>query len=183
MANTLQNFKDGFRGVRPNRFLIETSTWPTGVSPTPTSQTTYLYVKGADIPGSNIATINVAWQGRIVKFSGDRTYTDWVINIYDSSVQSSDLRRAFESWIEAMDGRNTHQINYRLNADWVVSYDDLTNGTQSSPNVQGSGSFKKRIKLKNCFPTDISAITLNYDSGDSFAEFQVQMAYDYWEYA
>lgn len=177
---TLNEFRSNFFGVRPNRFLVE-GQWPDGVQ-SPDLANLYIYVKGADLPGSTIASIGVAWQGRVIKFAGERTYADWVINCYDSNVPSKDLRTGFERWIEAMDGRNTHQINYNLTTDWIVRYSDIVVGEQYTElPTQSPGNFNKAVKLKNCFPVDIAPITLNYDAADSFSEFTVQIAYDYWE--
>lgn len=177
---TLNEFRANFFGVRPNRFLIETK-WPDAVS-SPDLSDLNIYVKAADLPGSTIGTIPIAWQGRIVKFAGERVYADWVINVYDSSILSKDLRSGFERWIEAMDTRNTHQINYNLTSDWVVRYSDIIPGTTTSAlPTQSPASFNKSIKLKNCFPVDLGPVTLNYDATDSFSEFTVQIAYDYWE--
>ena len=177
---TLNEFRNNFFGVRPNRFLIEAQ-WPTGVA-SPDLNDLFIYVKAADLPGSTIGTINVAWQGRIIKFSGERTYADWVINVYDSNIPAKDLRTGFEAWMEAMDGRNTHAINYNLVSDWVIRYSDVNPGTSfTDVPTQIPANFNKAVKLKNCFPTDIGPITLNYDVSDSFSEFTVQIAYDYWE--
>ena len=115
---TLNEFRNNFFGVRPNRFLVETR-WPTAVR-SPDLSDLFIYVKGADLPGSNIGTINLAWQGRIIKFAGERQYSDWVINVYDSNIPAKDLRTGFEAWMEALDGRNTHQLNYNLVSDWVI---------------------------------------------------------------
>lgn len=180
MAN-LNEFRSNFFGVRPNRFMVQAN-WPSGVPSPPDVSNLFIYVKGADLPGSTIGTINVAWQGRVIKFSGERNYSDWVINVYDSNVPTKDLRTGFERWMEVMDGRNTHQINYNLVSDWTIRYSDVTIGQQSTPaNTQSPNNFNKAVKLKNCFPTDIGPITLNYDVADTFSEFTVQIAYDYWE--
>jgi hypothetical protein len=177
---TLNEFRNNFFGVRPNRFLVE-GQWPDGVE-SPNLSDIYIYVKAADLPGSSIGAIPIAWQGRIVKFAGERQYGDWAISVYDSNTPSKDLRSGFERWIEAMGGRNTNQINYNLVTDWVIRYSDLIPGTSSTPTeTQQPENFTKAIKLKNCFPVDIGAITLNYDLQDSFSEFTVQIAYDYWE--
>jgi|LauGreDrversion4_2_1035121.scaffolds.fasta_scaffold267156_2 hypothetical protein len=177
---TLNEFRSNFFGVRPNRFLVETS-WPNGVD-SPDLTNLFIYVKGADLPGSTIGTINIAWQGRVVKFSGERTYADWVISVYDSNVPSKDLRTGFERWVEAMDGRNTHAINYNLTSDWIIRYSDVVIGDQYTElPTQSPSNFNKAVRLKNCFPTDIGPVTLNYDVADTFSEFTVQLAYDYWE--
>ena len=177
---TLNEFRSNFFGVRPNRFLVE-ATWPSGVS-SPDLSDINIYVKAADLPGSTIGTIPIAWQGRVVKFAGERVYADWVISVYDSNIPAKDLRTGFERWIEAMDGRNTHQINYNLTSDWVVRYSDIVPGTSSSAlPTQDPSNFNKSIKLRNCFTTDIGPISLNYDALDSFSDFTVQIAYDFWE--
>jgi hypothetical protein len=177
---TLQDFRDNFFGVRPNRFLI-VGGFPEGVTQI-TPEDLRIYVKAADAPGSTIGTINVAWQGRIVKFAGERVYADWAINVYESNAPAKDVRAAFEEWMELLDGRNTHQINYNVATDWVVYYSDISpNETFSNLPTQDVGTFNKAIKLKNCFPVDIGPVTLNYDMADSFSEFTVQIAYDYWE--
>ena len=177
---TLNQFRQNFFGVRPNRFLVETK-WPDGVS-SPDLSDLNIYVKAADLPGSTIGTIPIAWQGRIVKFAGERVYADWAISVYDSSIPAKDLRNGFERWIEAMDGRYTHKLNYNLTSDWIVRYSDITPGTTTTPdNTQSPKNFNKSVKLRNCFPTDIGPITLNYDVSDAFSEFTVQIAYDFWE--
>lgn len=177
---TLNEFRNRFFGVRPNRFMVET-TWPTGVV-SPNLEDLNIYVKAADLPGTTVGQINVAWQGRVVKFAGERVYADWAINVYDCNIPAKDLREGFERWMEAMSGRNTHQINYNLVSDWIVRYSDVVSGTTQTPeNTQSPNNFNKSVRLKNCFPVDLGPVTLNYDLADSFSEFTVQIAYDYWE--
>lgn len=179
MGNTLTTFRNGFFGVRPNRFLVEAAFPVTGVD----LSTAYIYIKAADVPGSNIGTIPVAWQGRVVKFSGERAYTDWSIQCYESNIKAKDLRDAFEAWMEALDGRNSHSINYDLTTNWVIRWSDIIAGTSDTPGTADSqdiSDFNKAILLKNCWPTDIGPMPFNYDVSDSFSEFTVTMAYDYW---
>jgi hypothetical protein len=84
--------------------------------------------------------------------------------------------------MEILSGRNTNQIDYNVVTDWTVYYSDIVpNDTNSPENTQDVGNFNKAIKLKNCFPVDLGPVTLNYDLADSFSEFTVQIAYDYWE--
>ena len=191
MGKTLNNFRQEFKGVRPNRFLIETATEGDEIlKGLFNTATLYVYVKAADLPGSTIGTIPVAWQGRVVKFSGERMYADWSINCYESNIKNKDLRDGFEKWMELMDTRECHAINYNLTLDWIVKWSDINPNTTKTPGAsnslsdgksQDSSDFNKAIKLKNCFPTDVGSVTLNYDLSDSFSEFTVTMAYDYWQ--
>jgi hypothetical protein len=169
---TLDNFRNSFRGVRGNRFRVM-GDFPNQAG---FDATTFeFYCKAASIPGSSIGMIPVGYKGRPVKFSGERTYSDWVVQIYESSVV--DLRERFEQWIDFMDSRNDHEINYNVSSSqWSIFYDDV-NGTQSD------SKYKKEIRLINCFPIDVSPIEMSYDVPDTFAEFTVTIAYDRWEYA
>ena len=169
-VNSITDFRTNFFGIRPNRFKV-TGTYPAGVGGS--SDKFDVYIKAADLPTSTIGPIPVTWQGRIVKFSGERVYTDWAISVYDSSIDNHSLRVNLEKWIEAMDGRNSHKINYDLTSTWSVEYNDMSNAI-------GDGSFKNTIYLINCFPVEIGPVQLNYDLSDTFSEFTVVLAYDFW---
>ena len=168
-VNTITDFRTNFFGIRPNRFKVR-GTYPVGGG---SSDKFDVYIKAADLPTSTIGPIPVTWQGRIVKFSGERVYTDWAISVYDSSIDSHSLRVNLERWIEEMDGRNSHKINYNLTSTWSVEYNDMSNAI-------GDGSFNNTIYLINCFPVEIGPVQLNYDLSDTFSEFTVVLAYDYW---
>jgi len=186
--NSLKLFRENFKGVRQNRFLVKVK-WPTletggsnsgsgtnivGGSENPNQ--TSIYIKAADIPESSIGVITVPWMGRAIKFSGERTYVDWSIQIYESNSTVADLRRNFEIWMEAMDNRNTHNISYNVTADWEVWYNDVKqNDTVTNPD-----GFTRGIKLKNCFPINIGTLQMDYDLADSFSVFPVTLGFDYW---
>jgi hypothetical protein len=176
---SIDTFRSEFNGVRTNRFRVSgTLNDASGnqVSPAGGGPNFFeFYCKAASIPGSAIGIIPVGYKGRPVKFSGERTYTDWAVQIYDSS--TGNLRELFEDWIDAMDTRDTHEINYNnANSAWTVEYMDMSLGTRSN------SDYKRKITLVNCFPVDISPIDLSYDVPDTFAEFTVTLTYDYWKY-
>lgn len=199
MATNLTTFRSGFKGTRPNRFLVSGS-FPdsaTGTAPQPTSgqqkpaasnDNFDIYVKATQLPGSSIGLIPVAWQGRVVKFSGERTYSDWSIQVYDSSIGGqTDIRSKFEKWINRMNHRDVHSMNYSLTSDWTVSHVDnpsqtFSTGHSDSPQ-NGQTGHSRTIKLYRCFPIDLSPIDLSYDLTDTFSEFTVTLAFDYWDYA
>jgi hypothetical protein len=177
--NTLSSFRANFKGVRQNRFLVKVK-WPVDgdgkqivtASEDPTE--TSILIKAADIPESSIGVITVPWMGRAIKFSGERTYVDWSIQIYESNNRITDLRKNFEIWMEAMDNRNTHNISYNITANWEVWYNDVTN-TTTNPD-----GFTRGIRLMNCFPINIGTLQMDYDLADSFSVFPVTLGFDYW---
>lgn len=167
----IQGFRDNFNGVRANRYKIVTSgdKGPLG------TENGEIYVKALSIPGTQIGMIPVSFQGRQIKFSGDRQFGEWAVTVYDSSIEN--LRDGFESWINMMDGFLTHKISYNETEDWQVLFNDGTG--QGNPG--GSLGAGRGYKLHNCWPVDISPIDLSYDMVDSFAEFTITIAYDYHE--
>jgi hypothetical protein len=184
--NTLTKFRANFKGVRQNRFLVKVK-WPVIVTGTGSGASvitggeenpakTSLLIKAADIPESSIGVITVPWMGRAIKFSGERTYVDWSIQIYESNEAVADLRRNFEMWMEAMDNRNTHNISYNVTADWEVWYNDV----KQNDTVTNPVGFTRGIKLKNCFPINIGTLQMDYDLADSFSVFPVTLGFDYW---
>jgi hypothetical protein len=192
MATGIRNFRQTFSGTRPNRFKIIGS-FPTAVTTgegngngnfTQNSAANSagaakfdIYCKATSLPGSSIGVIPVAWQGRIVKFSGERTYADWSIQIYDSSSPGQILKQTFESWINLMNHRETHVLDYSLTSDWTVYHADVVNSVAKS----SQSGFTQSHIMRHCFPIDISPIDMSYDMTDTFAEFTVTMAYDFWE--
>lgn len=170
---SINQFRQNFFGIRPNRFKVS-GKFPFG----PSVENTEFYIKAADLPGSSVGTIPVAWQGRVIKFSGERVYGDWAISVYDSSNPQDAIRGKFEQWMDLMDSRDAHKINYNYVSatDWIVEYDDIVGGTSES-----GTRYKKAIRLRNCWPTELGPVQLNYDLADTFSEFTVQLAFDFWE--
>jgi hypothetical protein len=182
MANTVQDFRDKFKGTRSNRFIITPGNPPTGIDstgPIPTVGHFKLYAKATSFPGSAIGMIPVSYQGRVVKYSGERQFAEWSIQVYDSSsVSDVNLRKYFENWITLGDHPRTHKQQYNIasRTPWQVAFDDIT-GTAGGGDP--AATYKKTLFLFNCWPIDISAIDLNYEAADSFAEFTLTLAYDF----
>lgn len=172
--NTVETFRSNFFGVRQNRFMVIPS-YPQGIRG-PSSDITQIIVKAADIPEASIGVINVPWMGRTIKFSGERTYSEWSIQIYESNQSVNDLRKVFEDWMDLMDQRTTHKISYDVAADWEVWYNDVVSGQKTT-----STSFTRGVRLVKCFPINVGALNMDYDVADSFAIFPVTLAFDYWE--
>ena len=178
--NTVQDFRDKFKGTRSNRFIITPGEPPTGIVPPdggePGAKDFILYAKATSYPGSAIGMIPVSYQGRVIKYSGERQFTEWSIQVYDSSVASGiNLRKYFENWMTLGDHPETHvqQYNIGSKSPWKIDFDDVNISNTTPP------SYKKPLFLFNCWPIDISAIDLNYEAADSFAEFTLTLAYDF----
>ena len=170
----IQGFRDTFKGSRSNRYKITGQKSAGGAAVQLGADPFVLYAKSTSFPGSQIGMIPVSYQGRVIKFTGERQFTEWSVQVYDH-VGSNNMRDLFEKWIEECDGANSHKQRYDNASDtaWTVEFDDIDADTI------GTGTYNKKMLLYNCWPIDITPTDLNYEAADSFAEFTLTFAYDY----
>jgi len=154
-------------GARPNLFKA-TINFPSYAGGD--SEFTSFMVKGAGLPASVIANIDVPFRGRQLKIAGDRTFEPWTITVINDAEMR--VRNAFETW---MSGINNHVDNTGLQnptdyqADMIIEQ------------LGKDGEVTKTYTLRGAFPTNISQIDLSYDTNDQIEEFTVEINYQYWE--
>ena len=183
----IQGFREQFSGSRSNRYKI-TGYKSAGKNGGIEGDVPFtLYAKSTSFPGSQIGMIPVSYQGRVVKYSGERQFAEWSIQVYDSAVAASSpttsIRKMFEDWISRGDQPLTHVQRYdnASPSPWEIRFDDIQTTTVGAQTGGAStpGDFKKVLYLFSCWPIDISPIDLNYEAADSFSEFTLTLAYDF----
>jgi len=126
--------------------------------------------KGAALPASIIAPVEMKFRGRTLKLAGDRTFDAWTITVINDVDMK--VRNSFETW---MNGINSHNSNVGLSnptdyeADMIVAQLDR------------NGNETKVYNLRGCWPTNVSQIDLNYDTENAIEEFTVELQVQYWE--
>ena len=163
----INDFKSRFTGggARPNQFRVLMS-FPGGVDGGDKSQ---FMIKGASLPADVIAETIVPYMGRQVKVAGDRTFEPMsltIINDVDMSV-----RNAFEQWMNII---NAHGANVGEQNPEVYQVDF------EIEQLDRAGDVIKTYKIVGGFPTNISAIDLNWETNDTVEEFTVEISYQYW---
>ena len=169
MAN-VDNFKSKLigGGARANLFKVIINNPPVGAGLD--TELLSFTCKGAQLPASVVAQIDVPFRGRQLKVAGDRTFENWTITAYNEDAQ--DVRSAFESWMNTI---NEHVNNVGAKnpalyqADLIVQQLDRTNNVT------------KEYAIRGAFPVNVSAIDLSYDANDAIEEFTIEFAYQYWE--
>lgn len=154
-------------GARPNLFKV-TVNYPAYAGGD--VENTSFMCKGAQLPASVIAPLPISFRGRQLQLAGDRTFEPWTVTI----INDTDFRTrdALERW---MNGINGHQTNTGLvnpadyQSDLVVEQLDRDESVLKTYNFRG------------CFPTNISAIDLNYDTTGAIEEFTCEFQIQYWE--
>jgi hypothetical protein len=185
MAHSLSDFKTTLSGggARPNLFQV-TLTMPTTITgyskPTDFDKELKMLCKAANLPASNIASIDVPFRGRTFKVAGDRTFDTWSITVINDT--SFNLRTGMEEWMQYI-GQYQDASGVTKPNDYMVTaqVDQLTRKatTQGSTGTAGLDIQKSYI-FYDIFPTNISAIDLSYDSSDAIEEFTVEFQVQYW---
>lgn len=165
----VDDFKSKLRGggARPNLFKA-TVNFP--VYAEGDVELTSFLCKAAQLPASEMGAVSVPFRGRQLKIAGDRTFQTWTATILNDTDFS--IRNAMERW---MNGINAHSANTGLTnpvdyqADLIVEQLDKDE------------SILKTYNFRGCFPTNIGAIDLSYETVDQIEEFTVEFQVQYWE--
>jgi hypothetical protein len=160
-------------GARPNLFQV-TLTFPTiADNATVAGQKVSFMAKTAQLPGSTVGTVPLYYFGRELKFAGNRTFTDWSLQIIND--EDFTIRNSLESWMNAI---NSHSGNVRnAGAAGPSGYTVDATVTQYGK----TGDALKTYKFVGLFPLDLAAIDLDWGSNDSIEEYGVTFAYQWWE--
>ena len=154
-------------GARPNLFkaIVNFPAYAAG----DTELTSFL-CKGAQLPGSVIAQLDVPFRGRQLKIAGDRTFENWTITVLNDT--GMEIRNAMERW---MNGINEHIANTGLSNPTDYQAD------MAIEQLNKAGDVTKSYTVRGAYPVNVSAIDLSYDTNDAIEEFTVEFAYQYWE--
>ena len=162
-------------GARPNLFEVELTTLPPNVVSDWDADIFQFMCKAAALPAQNIANIDIPFRGRIFKVAGDRTIDTWTITVIND--EDFRFRNAFENWTQQIANLDdnlgtTDPSAYMTNA---KVYQLGRGSEKSSQNNSGTENVVlKEYEFINIFPTNVSAIDLSYDTGDTIEEFTVE---------
>ena len=172
---TISMFKSALvgGGARPNLFEVELTTLPGGI--TWNAENFRYMCKAASLPAQNIAAIDVPFRGRIFKVAGDRTIDTWTVTIIND--EGFALRNAFEEWTEQI-ARLSNNLGATDPSEYMVNAKVFQLGrgsTASSKDSSGETNVVlKEYEFIDIFPTNVSAIDVSYDTGDTIEEFTVE---------
>jgi hypothetical protein len=160
-------------GARPNLFSVSLVFPTIAANGTAAGQQTTFMAKSAQLPGSTVGTVPVFYFGRELKFAGNRTFTDWTLQIIND--ENFAIRNALESWMNSI---NSHAGNVRDGAATSPSsYTVDAIVTQYGK----TGNVLKEYKFVGLFPLDIAPIDLDWGSNDVIEEYSATFAFQYWE--
>ena len=168
---TISNFKSKLTGggARANLFEV-VLTFPDVAQPdSAVLDKARFLVKGANLPASNVAQIEVPFRGRVLKIAGDRTFDSWTVTVINDTDFA--IRSAFERWSNTINRLSdntglTNPADYQADA-YVYQLDR-------------DGSTLRSYRFFDTFPTQVGPIELSYDA-QGIQEFTVELQVQYWE--
>ena len=180
MSHSIEKIKSTLKGggARPNIFQVNLTSFPGGADYD--SDEFSILCKAAQLPASNIASIDVPFRGRIFKVAGDRTFDTWTVTVINDN--DFKIRTAMEAWMQFVgqyaDGSGaTDPGAYQRTADVI----QFARNASALSKVDTEGlAAAKQYRFYGIFPTNISAIDLSYDTGDTIEEFTVEFQVQYW---
>ena len=175
---TISQFKTalGGGGVRPNLFEVrlDASNLTEFMGGVPADNLAFM-CKAANLPAQNVASIDVPFRGRTFKVAGDRTIDNWTITVIND--EDFRFRNAFENWTQQIANLDDNMGTTDPSA-YMVNAKVYQLGRGSEKSSQNNGGTEnvvlKEYEFQNIFPTNVSAIDLSYDTGDTIEEFTVE---------
>ena len=168
---TISNFKSKLTGggARANLFEVVLTFPDTAQPDSAVLDKARFLVKGANLPASNVAQIEVPFRGRVLKIAGDRTFDSWTVTVINDTDFA--IRSAFEKWQNTINRLSdntglTNPADYQADA-YVYQLDR-------------DGSTLRSYRFYDTFPTQVGPIELSYDA-TGIQEFTVELQVQYWE--
>lgn len=146
----------------PNRFIIELI-FPFGGD----TEFASFMCKGATIPSETVGEVLLGYQSQKLKLAGDREFDDWTVTVY--STEEWKVRNDIEKWVKLINDPETN-----LKSDHAAYMTDLKI-TQKSVQDTDVAIYI----LKGAWPTSIGEITLDWESNDEVATFDITFKYQY----
>ena len=160
-----------YGGARPSLFNVFLSV-PAGIGINPISIDKFRFVcRAAEIPESTISNIEIPYFGRRIKVAGERSFADWSVTVMND--EDFAVRGMLEAWSNAINRMVANVRNPNLAAEQYKTDIEIVQYGKA-------GDILRSYMLVGAFPTQLSAITLGWDSQNAIEEFTCNFAYDYW---
>ena len=170
--------------ARPNLFVCELNFPSTFTDQSTLKDLGTFTVKAANLPATQLGTVEVPYRGRVLKIAGDRTFEPWTITIMND--KNFVLRNAFESWAQGVQEytQNVTTVGTDVNSYFkdmrVIQYDRFGD-LKDSADAEAEPNVLAEYRFYDTFPTNVAAIDLDYGSNDAISEFTVELQVQYWK--
>lgn len=130
-------------------------------------------VRAAQIPSSDLGTIEVPYFGRKIKLAGDRTFGEWTVTVIND--EDFLIRNAMEQWSNQI---NSLRGNLRT---FGASSPSLYKTNAQVTQFSKTGVPIRIYTFNGIYPSNIAPIDLDWNATDQIEEFTITFQYDWWE--
>ena len=160
-----------YGGARPSLFNVFL-TVPIGIGIDIVSVDKFRFVcRAAEIPESTVGEIEIPYFGRKVKVAGDRSFSDWSVTVMND--EDFAVRGMLEAWSNAINRMVANVRDPNLAAEQYKTDIEIVQYGKA-------GDILRSYMLIGAFPTQLSGISLSWDTTNNIEEFNCNFAYDYW---
>jgi hypothetical protein len=160
-----------YGGARPSLFNVFL-TVPIGIGIDIVSVDKFRFVcRAAEIPESTVGEIEIPYFGRKIKVAGDRSFSDWSVTVMND--EDFAVRGMLEAWSNAINRMVANVRDPNLAAEQYKADIEIVQYGKA-------GEVLRSYMLVGAFPTQLSGISLSWDTTNNIEEFNCNFAYDYW---
>ena len=160
-----------YGGARPSLFNVFLSV-PSGIGIDNVSVDKFRFVcRTAELPESSVSNIEIPYFGRKIKVAGERSFSDWSVTVMND--EDFSVRSMFETWSNAINRLVSNVRDPNLSAEQYKTDLEIVQYAKD-------GKILRSYGLVGAFPTQISGISLDWNSQNAIEEFTVNFSYDYW---
>jgi hypothetical protein len=156
-------------GARSNLFEVVLSFPDIAPADTNVLDKSRFLIKTAALPASNIAPLDVAFRGRVLKVAGDRTFETWSVTIINDTDFA--IRSAMENWMNKI-----NRISDNTGATDPASYQ----ADAFVYHLDRDGTTLRAYHFYDIFPTQVAQIPLDYGT-PGIQEFTAEFQISWWE--
>jgi hypothetical protein len=180
MAFGISEFKSNLKGGGAKSALFQVNlNYPprSGLPSIEPSTNAKFLISAASIPASTVGTYDVFYHGKSIKVAADRTFDVWETTIIND--EDFGVRKKIEQWMDLL---SKYKLNTR-SKDLTGGLEGENAGYKQDISVTQFGkdaSSLETYKFIGAFPTDLSAITLDWAAG-TIETYSCTWSYDRWE--
>ena len=138
--------------------------------------------KAAQLPASNVGTLEVPFRGLVMKVAGDRTIDSWSVTVIND--QDFGHYRAFQAWAQNIaqygDSSGLTDPSSYMGQATVYQLGRNVASQQTSNSPATDSKILAQYRFVDIFPTAVGSIDLSYDSDNAIEEFTVDFQVQYW---
>ena len=153
-----------------NDALVTSTQENEGQGTTSLDELTQFMVKAASFPASTIGVVEVPFRGRQLKIAGDRTYEPWSVTVLND--EGFTIRQQMETWAQTIQ-------EYKINGSSAQNTGEYM-GRAIVDQLSRDGEIIKQATLEGIWPSNISALDLDWGTNDTPEEYTVEFQVQYW---